>query len=110
MYRSLVFGAGVERQKWKGDREPGWGAAVGQAGGALPRGEEDRMLAEVRCPRPCTDREQERVVGDGQGAMRGYLEKAVGGRSQGGRIQIEVSAPTIKKMAGRVRTRAIYLE
>lgn len=70
MYRSLVFGAGVERQKWKGDREPGWGAAVGQAGGALPRGEEDRMLAEVRCPRPCTDREQERVLRDGQGARR----------------------------------------
>ena len=70
MYRSLVFGAGVERQKWKGDREPGWGAAVGQAGGALPRGEEDRMLAEVRCPRPCTDQEQERVLRDGQGARR----------------------------------------
>lgn len=43
---------------------------MGQAGGALPRGEEDRMLAEVRCPRLCTDREQERVVRDGQGARR----------------------------------------
>lgn len=100
-----MFGAGVERQKQKGDREPEW-AAVGQARQCSARGRGGQRAGRGDVPRPCTGREQE---GDTEMVreLRGYLERAAGGRSREGRIETEVSAPTVEKRAGRVRSKEL---
>lgn len=46
-------------------------------GSALPSREEDRELAEVRCPRSCTSREQERDT-EMVRELGGYWESVAG--------------------------------